>query len=72
MRNVPRPAMQYSLRTRRRLRTPTRDVTHAAATATAVVEQVIADGTGATRRPLMTGRIVERISPRALTSASRR
>ncbi len=70
MGNVPRSAMQYSLRTRRRLRTPTRDVTHAAATA--VVEQILADGTGATRRPLMTGRIVERVSLRALASASRR
>jgi hypothetical protein len=64
--------MLYSVRTRRRLRPPTGDQTHAAATATAVVDQEIADGTGATRRPLITGRIVEKVSPRAITTAFRR
>ncbi len=64
--------MQYSVRTRRRLRPPTGDQTRAAAAATAVVEQEIADGTGATRRPLITGRIVERVSPSAMTTAFRR
>jgi hypothetical protein len=64
--------MQYSLRTRRRLRPTTGDQTRAAAAATAVVEQEIADGTGATRRPLLTGAIVERVLPRAITTAFRR
>lgn len=63
--------MQYSIRTRHRLR-PTRDVTRAAASVTAVPDPVLADGTGATRRPLVTGRIVERISPRALDTAHER
>jgi hypothetical protein len=63
--------MQYSVRTRRRLR-PTGDQARAAEAATAIVETKIADGTGATRRPLITGRIVERISPRAITTAFRR
>jgi hypothetical protein len=64
--------MQYSVRTRRRLRPVTGDQARAAAAATAVVEQEIADGTGATRRPLITGRIIERVSPRAVTTAFRR
>lgn len=67
--------MLYSVRTRRRLRPSspgTGDLTHAAATATAIVEQEIADGTGATRRPLMTGRIIERVSPRVIATASHR
>lgn len=64
--------MQYSVRTRRRLRPATSDLTQAAAQAHAVVEREIADGTGATRRPLITGRIIERVLPSAITTAFRR
>jgi len=63
--------MQYSVRTRRRLR-PTGDHTHAAQAAIAIVQPVLAEGTGITRRPLITGKIVERVSPRALVTAFRR
>lgn len=64
--------MQYSLRTRRRLRPSTGDVTHAAAAATRAVELVRAERTGVTRQPLVTVRIVERVAPRAVVTAFRR
>ncbi len=63
--------MQYSVRTRRRLRPHTRDLT---AAASGVVEPAreVADGSGAVQRPLITQPVVERVSPRAMATSWRR
>ena len=63
--------MQYSVRTRRRLRPHTSE--HAPVVAsTGAVQAPIADGTGAVKRPLITQPVVERISPRAMINNSSR
>lgn len=70
--------MQYSVRTRRRLRPQTRDVAGARATGTSeatvveVVEAPLANGTGAIRQPLITQPVIERVSPRAMATSWRR
>ncbi|MBL0213969.1 MAG: hypothetical protein IPQ07_08800 [Myxococcales bacterium] len=63
--------MQYSVRTRRRLRPHTRDLT---VPASGVVEPAreAADGSGAVKRPLVTQPVIERVSPRALATSWRR
>ncbi len=62
--------MQYSVRTRRRLR-PTRDLPPVPVTA-GEVQGPIADGTGAVKQPMITQRVIERISPRAIPGCSKR
>ncbi len=61
--------MQYSVRTRRRLRPQTRDLT---SSTTGEVQGVLADGSGRVKRPLITQPVVERISPRAIPGCSGR
>jgi hypothetical protein len=63
--------MEYSVRTRRRLRPPTNELARAASTSSGQVEVVIADGSGATRQPLVT-RVIEIVSPRARASGAKR
>lgn len=75
--------MQYSVRTRRRLRR-TGDYAHEAQAATAIVERAIAaEGSGPTvvpvassrpllSEPLISRPVIERVSPRALATAFRR
>jgi hypothetical protein len=61
--------VQYSVRTRRRLR-PTGE--QAPVPTTGAVETELADGSGAVKRPLITQPVVERVSPRALATSWRR
>jgi hypothetical protein len=62
--------MQYSVRTRRRLRQHTSE--HAPVATAGIVQAQIADGSGAVKRPLITQPVIERISPRALINNSSR
>jgi hypothetical protein len=58
-------AVQYSVRTRRRLRPATRDLLPLQSKSTPAPAPVLAEGTGVTRTTLLDRPVIDRVAPRA-------